>query len=187
MWWWGGRVETTTTWRSLLLPPRKVCLSNTNHWTFSSVLGRPVQVKGSYVSTSWSTCLLWVREQYLSAVPPSGRVWHKTFFLRWVRAQSRSPDASGIPLKKGHLRRQTITLTPPRRVKAGSGPLRLNVYPETWHTWPDPFCWHHGQPKCVPSTGFCWMFVILIVLYRWFNKGIPQVQAEELASLSESG
>ena len=24
------------------------------------------------------------------------------------------------------------------------------------------------------------------VLYRWFNKGIPQVQAEELASLSES-
>ena len=26
----------------------------------------------------------------------------------------------------------------------------------------------------------------IYVLYRWFNKGIPQVQAEELASLSES-
>ena len=26
----------------------------------------------------------------------------------------------------------------------------------------------------------------LFVLYHWFNKGIPQVQAEELASLSES-
>ena len=25
-----------------------------------------------------------------------------------------------------------------------------------------------------------------LLLYRWFNKGIPQVQAEELASLSES-
>ena len=24
------------------------------------------------------------------------------------------------------------------------------------------------------------------LLYRWFNKGIPQVQAEELASVSES-
>ena len=33
------------------------------------------------------------------------------------------------------------------------------------------------------------IFLILkqyILLYRWFNKGIPQVQAEELASLSES-
>ena len=27
---------------------------------------------------------------------------------------------------------------------------------------------------------------VMILLYRWFNKGIPQVQAEELASLSES-
>ena len=28
--------------------------------------------------------------------------------------------------------------------------------------------------------------ISLKVLYHWFNKGIPQVQAEELASLSES-
>ena len=27
---------------------------------------------------------------------------------------------------------------------------------------------------------------IMVLLYRWFNNGIPQVQAEELASLSES-
>ena len=29
-------------------------------------------------------------------------------------------------------------------------------------------------------------FVVMLLLYRWFNKGIPQVQAEELASQSES-
>ena len=30
------------------------------------------------------------------------------------------------------------------------------------------------------------MFPIYYLLYRWFNSGIPQVQAEEVASLSES-
>ena len=56
-------------------------------------------------------CALWnVSQRYLSAVPPTERVWHKPF-LRWVRAQGRSPDAPsihknvsgpvGIPLKMG--------------------------------------------------------------------------------------
>ena len=38
---------------------------------------------------------------------------------------------------------------------------------------------------CSTSTYFCCSSHYLR-LYRWFNKGIPQVQAEELASLSES-
>ena len=70
---------------------------------------------------------------YLSSVPSTGRVWHK-LFLRWARAQGRSPHAPdifknasgpvGIPLKIPRLRRQAINLTPPKRVKAwGNGPL----------------------------------------------------------------
>ena len=39
-----------------------------------------------------------------------------------------------------------------------------------------------GIYVCV-CVGGC---VAVLVLYRWFNKGITQVQAEELASLSES-
>ena len=37
-----------------------------------------------------------VIQRYLSAVQPTGGVWHKAF-LRWVRAQDRSPDAPSIP------------------------------------------------------------------------------------------
>ncbi len=50
------------------------------------------------------------KQQYLSTVTPTGRMWHKAF-LRWVREQGRSPDSPGdsknasgpvgIPLKKG--------------------------------------------------------------------------------------
>ena len=35
-------------------------------------------------------------KRYLSAVAPTGRVWHKEI-LRWARAQGRSSDAPGIP------------------------------------------------------------------------------------------
>ena len=55
-----------------------------------------------------------------------------------------------------------------------------------------------NKPKlilCTQLNGFKYFYLLriilftinhLFVLYRWFNKGIPQVQAEELASLSES-
>ena len=55
-------------------------------------------------------CLYQRTSRYLSSVPASRRVWHKTFF-RWVREQGCSPgtlDGSrnasvpvGIPLKRG--------------------------------------------------------------------------------------
>ena len=38
----------------------------------------------------------WLIKQYLTNVPPDGRVWHKAFF-RWVRAQGCGPDTSGGP------------------------------------------------------------------------------------------
>ena len=65
----------------------------------------------------------------------------------------------GIPLKKAHLRRQVINLTPLRRVKAWGTPpppTRLEVCPETRHTRPDPCCCYHGRPKCDPSTWSSW-------------------------------
>ena len=74
------------------------------------------------ITTKQWFLLLW----YLSSVPPNGRVWHKAF-LRWVRAQGRSPhvpgisknatDPVGINLKR-HLRRRAINQTSPKRVKA---------------------------------------------------------------------
>ena len=63
-------------------------------------------------------------------------------FLRWARAQDRSPDTAGIPqnvsgpdsipLKKGCFRCQAINLTPPRRVRAWGRPLGL----EECQSWP---------------------------------------------------
>ena len=38
--------------------------------------------------------LCWGESRYSSYVPPTRRMWHKTFF-RWVRVQGRSPDMSG--------------------------------------------------------------------------------------------
>ena len=37
-----------------------------------------------------------LNQRYLSAVPPTGRLWLNAF-LRWVRAQGFSPDTPGIP------------------------------------------------------------------------------------------
>ena len=68
-------------------------------------------------------------------------------FLRWVRSQGRSPDASGSPKNAsgrvgipllGRHRRQAINLTPPRRFKAwGNGSLRPEVYPFMRHIRPN--------------------------------------------------
>ena len=69
------------------------------------------------------------------------------------------PWALSASPKKERLRHQAINLTPQRRIKArgGVGPLRLEVCPVTRHTRPDPCRWHHGRPKYVTSTGFCWL------------------------------
>ena len=104
-------------------------------------------------------------ECYLSAVPPTGWVWHKTFFKvglgtepkprRTQHSQKCLEPCQHSP-KKGCLKHQVINLTPPRRVKAwGDGPLRLKVCQVTRHARPDLCCWHHGLLKCFPSTGFC--------------------------------
>ena len=44
----------------------------------------------------------------------------------------------------------------------------------------------HIIPCGLFNAKSCLYIYIYILLYRWFNKGIPQVQADELASLSES-
>ena len=72
-----------------------------------------------------STCQSLIK-QYLSSVPLTGRVWHKTFF-KVVPGAGREPTRVQHSQKclgprrhspkKGHLRRQAINLTSPRRVK----------------------------------------------------------------------
>ena len=53
----------------------------------------------------------------------------------------------------------------------------------------------HYSFVCTKLNGYKYCYLILMIqfnishlfmLYRWFNSDIPQVQAEELASLSES-
>ena len=83
-------------------------------------------------------------------------------FLRWVRAQGRSPHAPGISKNASDLvgigfialSGRAINLTSPKRVKAWrDGPLRPEVYPVTRHTRPElPIT---SRPaECVPSTGY---------------------------------
>ena len=104
-------------------------------------------------------------QRYLSTVPPIGRVWHKAFFkmgpdtgLLPIRARHypKFPGPRRHSPKKRRPRHQAINLTPPRRVKAWWR-RPPEACPVTWHTRPDPCRWHHGQPKCDPSTGSSWL------------------------------
>ena len=90
-------------------------------------------------------------------------------FLRWVRAQGRSPDISAIPKNasgsvgislKNSSGDKPGPSVKPRNVSLGRVTRMLGLpctrawlpYPETWHTWLDPYHWYHSQPKCAPST-----------------------------------
>ena len=93
------------------------------------------------LSQRLATELVW----YLSYVPPTRWVWHKTFF-RWVWAQSRSVDTPNrsksalFPVqyspKKGRLRHQAINLASPMRLEDAS----LGVPRLTRQTWPTKVC-----------------------------------------------
>ena len=88
-------------------------------------------------------------------------------FLRWVRAQGRSPEAPGIPknasgpvgiLSKGAPQMPSDKPNPSEAgYSLGDGPMRLDACSVTRHTRPDPWSWPHGRAKCVPSTGFSWL------------------------------
>ena len=97
--------------------------------------------------------------RYLSPGLPTRGMQHKAI-LRWVRVSCRTQHSPkylrfrrNAP-KKGHLKRQAINLTLPKRVKAvETAPLRPERSPVSSKTWPDPCRRQHGWPKCDPTTG----------------------------------
>ena len=128
--------------------------------------------------TAWFVLLLKLVSQYFRRV---------SFLIPVVLANPSSPSCCGLlwhSPKKGRLRRQAITLTPPRSVKArGTAPwgsrmpvkAHFDQLPfEQGHTRPDPYTDKRSWSKCIPAqylreseaySPLCWEEVSLFHYY----------------------